>query len=210
MTFLPPPPGRSCSSRTCSAGRGLVSGVRAFPEGSVAPTMPCGQGSTCARATPDGLEGCVTDEAASSSRILPLSPSSWLGRRSARCVRPSAVRRRAQRVDARRPRRREEQPSREPGRRRPTAAAEVHAGARRPHVAQPVPVLPRRRRATATGPGRRCSRRADLGREEWQSKVNDEEIAATITNGKGRMPKFELPEEVVKGLVVRVRSFRGQ
>jgi cytochrome c oxidase cbb3-type subunit 3 len=51
---------------------------------------------------------------------------------------------------------------------------------------------------------------ADLGRDDWQSKVSDQEIAATITNGKGRMPKFELPDEVVKGLVVRVRSFRGQ
>jgi mono/diheme cytochrome c family protein len=60
------------------------------------------------------------------------------------------------------------------------------------------------------GPQGAMFKAADLGREEWQSKVKDEEIAATITTGKGRMPKFELPEEVVKGLVVRVRSFRGQ
>jgi cytochrome c oxidase cbb3-type subunit 3 len=51
---------------------------------------------------------------------------------------------------------------------------------------------------------------SDLSRAEWQDKVNDDEIAATIVNGKGRMPKFELPEDVVKGLVVRVRSFRGR
>jgi len=50
----------------------------------------------------------------------------------------------------------------------------------------------------------------DLGREEWQSKVKDEEIAAAILNGKGRMPKFDLPEDVVRGLVGRIRSFRGQ
>jgi mono/diheme cytochrome c family protein len=50
----------------------------------------------------------------------------------------------------------------------------------------------------------------DLSLEDWQSKVSDAEIAATIANGKGRMPKFDLPEEVVKGLVVRVRSFRGK
>jgi len=43
-----------------------------------------------------------------------------------------------------------------------------------------------------------------------QSKLDDEQIAATITNGKGRMPKFELPDDVVRGLVARVRSFRGQ
>jgi mono/diheme cytochrome c family protein len=60
------------------------------------------------------------------------------------------------------------------------------------------------------GPQGAMFKAADLGREEWQSKVKDEEIAATITTGKGRMPKFELPDEVVKGLVVRVRSFRGQ
>jgi len=60
------------------------------------------------------------------------------------------------------------------------------------------------------GPQGAMFKAADLGREEWQSKVKDEEIAATITTGKGRMPKFELPEEVVKGLVVRVRSFRGK
>ncbi len=51
---------------------------------------------------------------------------------------------------------------------------------------------------------------ADLGREDWQAAVKDEEIAAIIKNGKGRMPKFELPEELVKGLVGRVRSFRGK
>jgi cytochrome c oxidase cbb3-type subunit 3 len=51
---------------------------------------------------------------------------------------------------------------------------------------------------------------ADLGREDWQAKVKDEEIASTISNGKGRMPKFDLPDDVVRGLVTRVRSFRGQ
>jgi cytochrome c oxidase cbb3-type subunit 3 len=50
----------------------------------------------------------------------------------------------------------------------------------------------------------------DLGRPDWQSRVNDDEIAATILNGKGRMPKFDLPPELVRGLVGRVRSFRGQ
>lgn len=50
----------------------------------------------------------------------------------------------------------------------------------------------------------------DLTREDWQAKATDEEIAQTITQGKGRMPKFELPDEVVRGLVSRVRSFRGR
>ncbi len=51
---------------------------------------------------------------------------------------------------------------------------------------------------------------ADLGREDWQAAVKDEEIAATIKNGRGRMPKFDLPEELLRGLVGRVRSFRGK
>lgn len=50
----------------------------------------------------------------------------------------------------------------------------------------------------------------DLSREDFQSRVKDDEIASTIVNGKGRMPKFELPDEVVRGLVQRVRSFRGR
>jgi mono/diheme cytochrome c family protein len=60
------------------------------------------------------------------------------------------------------------------------------------------------------GPQGSMFKAADLGREEWQSKVRDEEIAATILSGKGRMPKFELPEEIVNGLVGRIRSFRGK
>jgi mono/diheme cytochrome c family protein len=60
------------------------------------------------------------------------------------------------------------------------------------------------------GPQGPMFKAADLSREDWQSKVKDEDIAAAIVNGKGRMPKFELPEEVVRGLVSRVRSFRGQ
>jgi cytochrome c oxidase cbb3-type subunit 3 len=60
------------------------------------------------------------------------------------------------------------------------------------------------------GPQGAMFKASDLSREEWQSKIKDEEIAATIVTGKGKMPKFELPEEIVKGLVVRVRSFRGK
>jgi cytochrome c oxidase cbb3-type subunit 3 len=60
------------------------------------------------------------------------------------------------------------------------------------------------------GPQGPMFKAADLAREEWQAKVKDEEISATILNGKGRMPKFDLPEDVVRGLVARVRSFRGQ
>lgn len=60
------------------------------------------------------------------------------------------------------------------------------------------------------GPQGAMFKARDLSLDEWQSSIKDDEIAAVITNGKGRMPKFELPDEVVKGLVARVRSFRGK
>jgi len=50
----------------------------------------------------------------------------------------------------------------------------------------------------------------DLTREDWQSKVTDAEMAATIKNGKNRMPKFDLPDSVLRGLVARVRSLRAR
>ena len=60
------------------------------------------------------------------------------------------------------------------------------------------------------GPQGAMFKASDLSREDWQSKTKDEEIGAVIVNGKGRMPKFELPVEIVNGLVVRIRSFRGK
>jgi mono/diheme cytochrome c family protein len=52
-------------------------------------------------------------------------------------------------------------------------------------------------------------RAPDLTREDWQSKVTDREIAATIKSGKGKMPNFDVPEPVIDGLVARVRATRG-
>ena len=49
----------------------------------------------------------------------------------------------------------------------------------------------------------------DLGRADWQAKVPDAEIAATIRNGRNRMPRFDLPEPVLRGLVARIRSLRN-
>jgi cytochrome c oxidase cbb3-type subunit 3 len=48
----------------------------------------------------------------------------------------------------------------------------------------------------------------DLTQTDWQSKVTDAEMASTIKNGKNRMPRFDLPDPVVLGLVARVRSLR--
>ena len=60
------------------------------------------------------------------------------------------------------------------------------------------------------GPQGAMFKASDLSREDWQGRTKDDEIAQVITNGKGRMPKFDLPEEVVRGLVQRIRSLRGK
>ena len=50
----------------------------------------------------------------------------------------------------------------------------------------------------------------DITRDELLSKLSDEDIASQIKNGKNRMPKFDLPEPVVRGLVARIRAMRGR
>jgi hypothetical protein len=41
------------------------------------------------------------------------------------------------------------------------------------------------------------------------STSDDATLLATIKNGKGRMPKFDLPDDVAQGLAVKVKSLRG-
>jgi mono/diheme cytochrome c family protein len=50
----------------------------------------------------------------------------------------------------------------------------------------------------------------DLTSPEWQARVTDTDMAASIKNGKNRMPAFDLPDPVLRGLVARVRSLRGR
>ncbi len=50
----------------------------------------------------------------------------------------------------------------------------------------------------------------DLTRADWQSKVTDAEMAATIEGGRDKMPKFALPDVVVQGLVARIRRLKGR
>jgi cytochrome c oxidase cbb3-type subunit 3 len=49
----------------------------------------------------------------------------------------------------------------------------------------------------------------DLSDPEWQAKVSDADIAATIRTGKNKMPKFDLPDPVLQGMVARIRMLRG-
>jgi mono/diheme cytochrome c family protein len=51
-------------------------------------------------------------------------------------------------------------------------------------------------------------RAPDLTRDDWQSRVTDAEISAVIKNGKGKMPSFNVPDQVLDGLVARVRAAR--
>jgi cytochrome c oxidase cbb3-type subunit 3 len=49
----------------------------------------------------------------------------------------------------------------------------------------------------------------DLTDPDWQRKVSDADIATTIRTGKDKMPKFDLPDPVLQGLVARVRQLKG-
>jgi len=60
------------------------------------------------------------------------------------------------------------------------------------------------------GPQGPMLRTPNLTLAEWQTKTSDEQIAKTIVEGKGSMPKFEgLPDEVVSGLVAKIRAMRA-
>jgi Cytochrome C oxidase, cbb3-type, subunit III len=56
------------------------------------------------------------------------------------------------------------------------------------------------------GPQGPMVRAPDLTAADWQAKVSDQQIAATILNGKNKMPRFDLPADVVTGLVTRIRA----
>jgi mono/diheme cytochrome c family protein len=60
------------------------------------------------------------------------------------------------------------------------------------------------------GPQGPMVRAPDLTRAEWQAKISDEEMATIIREGKNKMPKFDLPDQVVQGLVQRIRAARGK
>ncbi len=49
----------------------------------------------------------------------------------------------------------------------------------------------------------------NLADPEWQAKTSDADMAAGIRNGKNKMPKFDLPDPVLAGLVARIRQLKG-
>jgi cytochrome c oxidase cbb3-type subunit 3 len=50
----------------------------------------------------------------------------------------------------------------------------------------------------------------DLTNADLQAKATDAELAAIIKGGKGKMPKFDLPDPVIQGLVARIRMLKGR
>jgi hypothetical protein len=50
----------------------------------------------------------------------------------------------------------------------------------------------------------------DLTQSAWQEGATDEQIAQAILQGKGKMPRFDLPPATVAGLVRRVRGLWGR
>ncbi len=46
----------------------------------------------------------------------------------------------------------------------------------------------------------------DLTRADFQGQATDAAIAAVIKTGRNRMPRFDLPDPVVAGLVARIRA----
>jgi len=55
------------------------------------------------------------------------------------------------------------------------------------------------------GPQGQLVHASDLSRPDWQASVTDEAIAATIRQGRGRMPAFNLPDITVTHLVALIR-----
>jgi cytochrome c oxidase cbb3-type subunit 3 len=49
----------------------------------------------------------------------------------------------------------------------------------------------------------------DLTDAAWQGRTSDAAMVAVIKNGKNRMPRFDLPDAVVDGLVTRIRALRA-
>jgi mono/diheme cytochrome c family protein len=57
------------------------------------------------------------------------------------------------------------------------------------------------------GPQGPSTRARDLSDPSWQASVSDAEIARVIRDGRGAMPKFDLPQATLEGLVRLVRLF---
>lgn len=62
----------------------------------------------------------------------------------------------------------------------------------------------------ADGPDGPATAAKDLSDARWQSVTSNEQIAASIVRGRGRMPAFSLEPEVTIGLVELIRRMRNE
>ncbi len=99
---------------------------------------------------------------------------------------------------------------------RAQAAQGQPRGAKGDDAAQLVEIAWRQQCATChgtagkgDGPMGAMMQAPDLTRAAWQTKTTDADIAAVIQSGRNKMPKFDLPDPVIRGLVARIRSLRG-
>lgn len=60
------------------------------------------------------------------------------------------------------------------------------------------------------GPSGPIVKAPDLTKAELLDKESDADLAKVVSEGRGKMPKFDLPPEVVVGLVKRIRLRRGR
>ena len=56
------------------------------------------------------------------------------------------------------------------------------------------------------GPSSTMVKARDLSAPEWQASVSDEQLTKVIREGKDKMPAFNLPDNVIAGLVEHVRG----
>jgi cytochrome c oxidase cbb3-type subunit 3 len=94
-----------------------------------------------------------------------------------------------------------------PGQRAPTKGAEVP---------QLVELTWRQQCATChgqfgrgDGPQGPMLHARDLSDPDWQNKVTDDDIANAIRNGKDKMPRYDLPDPVMKVMVARIRQMKA-
>jgi cytochrome c oxidase cbb3-type subunit 3 len=59
------------------------------------------------------------------------------------------------------------------------------------------------------GPNGALVKAPDLANPDLQAKMSDADIAGAIKNGRNLMPKFDLSDPVIAGLVGKVRAMKG-
>lgn len=62
------------------------------------------------------------------------------------------------------------------------------------------------KRGRGDGPQSVMVKARDLSSPEWQASVSDEQLTKVIREGKDKMPAFNLPDNVIAGLVDHVRG----